>query len=382
MRISRRGFLKGSLATLFLAGTGLPVYSSTKAKKNLVVIMLRGGMDALCAVPVVGDKNFEKRRKQLILDDTIKLNSDFSLHPVLDNFHDLWKENKGAIVHATNIPYTERSHFDGQNLMESGGKVPYKVKTGWLGRGMKAAGLKQEGLALALPMPLILRGVPQNNNYFPTKGKLPTDKVLSLLKDVYKERSEDELIGMLEIIKSRPKERSYAADDLYSLANEAGTLLKKPDGPRVAVFEVGGFDTHAAQGGVHGTHSDCLKEMDLVFGTLKKRLKEEFDNTLIVTLTEFGRTIKQNSGLGTEHGYGSAIFMGGGLLKKNQVYTDWPGLKSKELFQGRDLNSTIDARSVYASAMSTVFDIDFKRVQKEVFWGDKLQNLSDKLFRT
>ena len=382
MRISRRGFLKGSLATLFLAGTGLPVYSSTKAKKNLVVIMLRGGMDALCAVPVVGDKNFEKRRKQLILDDTIKLNSDFSLHPVLDNFHDLWKESKGAIVHATNIPYTERSHFDGQNLMESGGKVPYKVKTGWLGRGMKVAGLKQEGLALALPMPLILRGVPQNNNYFPTKGKLPTDKVLSLLKDVYKERSEDELIGMLEIIKSRPKERSYAADDLYSLANEAGTLLKKPDGPRVAVFEVGGFDTHAAQGGVHGTHSDCLKEMDLVFGTLKKRLKEEFDNTLIVTLTEFGRTIKQNSGLGTEHGYGSAIFMGGGLLKNNQVYTDWPGLKSKELFQGRDLNSTIDARSVYASAMSTVFDIDFKRVQKEVFWGDKLQNLSDKLFRS
>ena len=382
MRISRRGFLKGSLATLFLAGTGLPVYSSTKAKKNLVVIMLRGGMDALCAVPVVGDKNFEKRRKQLILDDTIKLNSDFSLHPVLDNFHDLWKESKGAIVHATNIPYTERSHFDGQNLMESGVKVPYKVKTVWLGRGMKVAGLKQEGLALALPMPLILRGVPQNNNYFPTKGKLPTDKVLSLLKDVYKERSEDELIGMLEIIKSRPKERSYAADDLYSLANEAGTLLKKPDGPRVAVFEVGGFDTHAAQGGVHGTHSDCLKEMDLVFGTLKKRLKEEFDNTLIVTLTEFGRTIKQNSGLGTEHGYGSAIFMGGGLLKNNQVYTDWPGLKSKELFQGRDLNSTIDARSVYASAMSTVFDIDFNTIKHKVFWGDNLQNLSDKLFKS
>ena len=381
MRISRRGFLKGSLATLFLAGTGLPVYSSTKAKKNLVVIMLRGGMDALCAVPVVGDKNFEKRRKQLILDDTIKLNSDFSLHPVLDNFHDLWKESKGAIVHATNIPYTGRSHFDGQNLMESGGKVPYKVKTGWLGRGMKVAGLKQEGLALALPMPLILRGVPQNNNYFPTKGKLPTDKVLSLLKDVYKERSEDELIGMLEIIKSRPKERSYAADDLYSLANEAGTLLKKPDGPRVAVFEVGGFDTHAAQGGVHGTHSDCLKDMDLIFATLKKRLKEEFDNTLIVTLTEFGRTIKQNSGLGTEHGYGSAIFMGGSLLKQSQVYTDWPGLKNKELFEGRDLNSTIDSRAIYASAMSTVFDVDFKKITKEVFWGENLPNLSDKLFK-
>ena len=157
--------------------------------------------------------------------------------------------------------------------------------------------------------------------------------------------------------------------------------MKEPDGPRVAVFEVGGFDTHAAQGGVEGTHSDCLKEMDLIFRTLKNRLKKDFDNTLIVTLTEFGRTIKQNSGLGTEHGYGSAIFMGGGILKKNQVYTDWPGLKKKELFQGRDLNSTIDARSVYASAMSTVFDVDFKTIKDKVFWGENLQNLSDKLFK-
>ena len=382
MKITRRNFLKGSLASLFLAGSGIPVYSSTKTKKNLVVIMLRGGMDALCAVPVIGDKDFEKRRKQLILDDTIKLNSDFALHPILEGFHELWKEKKGAIIHATNIPYTQRSHFDGQNLMESGGKIPYKVKTGWLGRGMKVAALKQEGLALALPMPLILRGVPKNNNYFPTKGKLPTNKVLSLLKDVYKEKSEDELIGMLEIIKSRPKERSYAADDLYSLANEAGTLMKEPDGPRVAVFEVGGFDTHAAQGGVHGTHSDCLKDMDLIFATLKKRLKEEFENTLIVTLTEFGRTIKQNSGLGTEHGYGSAIFMGGGLLKKSQVFTDWPGLKRKQLFEQRDLNSTIDSRSIYASAMSTVFEVDFERIRKEVFWAEDLKNYSDKLFKT
>ena len=115
---------------------------------------------------------------------------------------------------------------------------------------------------------------------------------------------------------------------------------------------------------------------------LKTHLKQEYKNTAILTVTEFGRTIKQNGGLGTEHGYGTAIFMAGGLLKKSQVYTDWPGLKRKELFEGRDLNSTIDARSVYASAMSTVFDVDFKRIQKEVFWGENLQNLSDKLFIT
>ena len=120
--------------------------------------------------------------------------------------------------------------------------------------------------------------------------------------------------------------------------------------------------------------------MDEIIKNLKSHLKQEYKNTLILTVTEFGRTIKQNGGLGTEHGYGTAIFMAGGLLKKSQVYTDWPGLKTKELYQGRDLNSTIDARSVYASAMSTVFDLDFNRIQKEVFWGEDLQDLSDKLF--
>ena len=133
---------------------------------------------------------------------------------------------------------------------------------------------------------------------------------------------------------------------------------------------------------MNGSHSDSLIEMDSIFKSLEKGLGSEIENTLVLTLTEFGRTIEQNGGRGTEHGYGSAIFMAGGLLKKSQVYSDWPGLKKKELFEGRDLNSTIDARSVYASAMSTVFDIEFKRLQKEVFWGDKLVNLSDKLFKS
>ena len=121
--------------------------------------------------------------------------------------------------------------------------------------------------------------------------------------------------------------------------------------------------------------------MDYVIRYLKTYLADSNKDTIILTLTEFGRTVAQNGGNGTEHGYGSALFMAGGLIKKSQVYTDWPGLKRKELYQGRDLNATIDARSVYASAMSTVFDLDFNRIEKEVFFGDKLQNLSDKLFK-
>jgi uncharacterized protein (DUF1501 family) len=387
MKISRRDFLKGSATTLFLAGFNLPALAASTRKKNLVVIMLRGGMDGLCAVPIIGDKNFEKRRKNILIENTIKLNSDFALHPRLIGFNKCWNDNTGSIVHATSIPYTQRSHFEGQNLMESGGRVAYQEKTGWVGRAMKLANLQGDGLALSLPMPLLLRGIPKNNNYFPGRGKLPREATLDLLRSVYAESSEDELLEMMNYIKKRKNEEMMGGTMNHSkrknknLARQAATYLRKSDGPRVAVFEVNGFDTHAAQVGVDGTHTKCIVEIDEIFNNLKDNLQEAYKDTIILTVTEFGRTVKQNGGNGTEHGYGTAIFMAGGLIKKSQVHTDWPGLKKKELYQGRDLNATIDARSVYASAMSTVFDLDFKRIQKDVFWGEDLQNLSDKLFK-
>jgi uncharacterized protein (DUF1501 family) len=391
MKITRRDFLKGTATTLFLAGFNLPVFASSNKKKNLVVIMLRGGMDGLTAVPIIGDKDFEKKRKDIVIENIIKLNSDFALHPRLSGFYEAWTENTGTIVHATSIPYTQRSHFEGQNLMESGGRIAYQEKTGWVGRAMKIANLKGDGLALSLPMPLLLRGVPKNNNYYPADGQLPDDETLELLRSVYHERSEEELIDMINFIKKRKTEDMMSVNNYSSnsnkrnnnnLARQAAKALMQNNGPRVAVFEVNGFDTHAAQGGVDGTHTKCLVEMDEIIKTLKVYLEDAYKDTLILTVTEFGRTIAQNGGNGTEHGYGTAIFMAGGLLKKSQVYTDWPGLKSKELYQGRDLNATTDARSVYASAMSSVFDLDFKRIQKEVFWGEDLQNLSDKLFKS
>ena len=382
MKITRRDFLKTTaLTSLYFAGFGAPGYTNSGTKKNLVVVMLRGGMDGLCAIPIKGDKYFEKLRSKINLDRTLSLSSDFDLHPALKTFKSLWDQNQSAAVHATNIPYTGRSHFDGQNLMESGGKIPYQEKTGWLGRGMKIAGLTGNGLALALPMPLLIRGVPMNNNYFPVGHKLPYPSTLKMIQEVYKQYDEKLLSENLEIIQTRELSNT-TSDDSWVLASNAANELSKPDGPRVAVFEVDGFDTHAAQGGTNGAHADCLSDYDNIVRSLKSSMtKETFDNTLILTLTEFGRTIKQNSGNGTEHGYGSAVLMAGGLVKKAQVHTDWPGLKRKELFEGRDLNSTIDARSIYASAMSTVFDIDFKRIQKDVFWGENLQNLSDKLFK-
>ena len=382
IKINRRNFLKSSIVTsLYFAGFGFSSFANTGSKKNLVIIMLRGGMDGLCAIPIRGDKNFEKLRSKINLETTLPLNSDFDLHPALRTFKRLWDKNLGTVVHATSIPYTGRSHFDGQNLMESGGKVPYEIKTGWLGRGMSLAGLTGNGLALSLPMPLLIRGVPMNDNYYPVEGTMPSEEILDIIKKEFDIFSEKDLSMTLDVIRKR-KFQSYGSRRNSSLAFNAGQQLSKIDGPRVAVFEVDGFDTHAAQGSANGAHADCLNEYDSIIKGLKSSLGDKFNDTLILTLTEFGRTIKQNSSNGTEHGYGSAILIAGGLVKKSQIYTEWPGLKKKELFEGRDLNSTIDSRSVYASAMSNVFEIDFERIRKEVFWGEKLQNLSDKLFKT
>jgi len=382
MNCTRRNFLIGGSTTLFLTGFLSKQSFGNIKKNNLVIISLRGGMDGLTAVPVLGDKRLKKLRRELILEQTLKLNSDFALHPKLEIFHQLWKENKAAFVHATNIPYTGRSHFDGQNLMETGGHVPYKEKTGWLGRGLLSSNIIGEGLAISLPMPLLLRGVPQNNNFFPSPDYVKT-KLIDYIYDEFREDHNALIRSTFDTIKKRPISMQIATDsnDRNKLAKEAAKQLKDSNGPRVAVFELDGFDTHAAQGGVDGAHADELEEVNNIVEILHRNLGEVFNDTLIVTLTEFGRTIKQNGGYGTEHGYGSAILMAGGLLKKAQVYTDWPGLKKRELFEGRDLNSTIDARAVYNSAMAVCFNKDPEFLKREVFWGDNLPDLTNELFK-
>ena len=376
--ISRRTFLTSSMTVTLL---GSPIFSALaekRNKRNLVVISLRGGMDGLSAVPPI-DPKLEKFRPDILVKKPLPLTSDFALHPSLKNFHSAWKQDKAAIVHSTNIPYTNRSHFEGQDLMESGGLKPFAEYTGWLGRGMETAGL--EGLAIALPMPLILRSKANLDNYFPTKLSTPSPEIMKRVAKTYPVNSN--LKSTIERVIMRPYSMLSGSGSrkAYRLAGTAAQALARADGPRVAVFDMNGFDTHAAQGGSNGEHAEKLYNLDKIFGTLRKNLGSSFDNTLIVTLTEFGRKVEQNGGNGTEHGYGTAVLMMGGLIKKAQVYSDWPGLTRKNMFEGQDLNSTTDARSIYCSAMAMAFETDFEKLQRQVFWNNKLLNLQDKLFR-
>ena len=377
MSLNRRHFISG-IASLSLLGS--PIFNARAAslkKKNLVVVMLRGGMDGLTAIQP-NDARMSKVRPDILVTGVQKLTSDFNVHPRLRSFIECWNEGKASVVHATSIPYTMRSHFDGQNVMESGGHVPYAEKTGWLGRGIEASELG--GLAISLPMPLILRGQHAPDNYYPTWMKLPSQEELNLIQQSYSDGSQ--LAQVMSRVRARPVSmmQQVGNNDAHELAVIAAQELRREDGPRVAVFDIGGFDTHAAQGGEDGEHGERLGDFDKVLGALKRGLKDAFDDTLIVTLTEFGRKVEQNGGYGTEHGYGTAILMAGGLLKTSQVFADWPGLNRKHLYEGQDLNATIDARSVYCSAMSSCFDIDFKQMQRRAFFNDHLQDLTDRLF--
>ena len=377
MTITRREFIAGVGSITLLAS---PVFNARAAglqKRNLVIIMLRGGMDGLTAVPP-RDKRLNSARPDILVKKTKKLTSDFDLHPRLETFHELWQAGQAGVVHATNIPYTNRSHFEGQNLMESGGHVPYGESTGWLGRGLEAAELG--GLAISLPMPLLLRGNTVQDNFFPTHMALPYRPELIKIAGSYPQGSE--VSKAMEKVIARPKSmmRKSGSNDAADLADTAAIELARADGPRVAVFDLDGFDTHAAQGGDDGEHGERLSDYDEIIKRLREGLGDAFDNTLILTLTEFGRKLDQNGGYGTEHGYGTAVMMAGGLVRK-RIYADWPGLKTKELFDGQDLNATIDARAVYCSAMVACFDVDFGYMRKHAFWDEPLPDLTDVLFK-
>ena len=378
MMMKRRDFI-ASLSSLSLLGS--PLFNARAEglqKRNLVIIMLRGGMDGLTAVPVT-DSQLQKARPDIAVDEALTLSSDFQLHPQLRHFHKLWQTGKAAVVHATNIPYTNRSHFEGQDVMQSGGHVPYGDTTGWLGRGLTEA--KLDGVALSLPMPLLLRGTSAPDNFYPAKFPLPRDLVMNKVADTY--HHDAEIQEMMARIQARPRSMSfYSSADIDVLARQAASQLAKASGPRVAVFDIGGFDTHAAQGGANGQHGEKLRDYDRVLHLLARGLGDALDDTLILTLTEFGRKLHQNGGYGTEHGYGTAILMAGGLVKKPQVFADWPGLASRDLFEGQDLMATIDARSVYCSAMAICFDTAFDKLRRGAFYGDTLTDLTDKLFRT
>ncbi len=368
--LSRRSFLQASAILSFAA---LPEMSlaKTPSETRLLAVLLRGGLDGLHAMPPVGERRLASLRRTINPDKVLKLDGFFALHPAFRNVHEMYGKNEAMLVHGTSIPYTGRSHFEGQDMMESGVMVPYASGSGWMGRALDLQGYNS--VAMSLPTPLILRGRARPDGYYPSwLTKVPQriyDRLLPLwgadaTLAPYSEQIREERAGGMPFLSVSVGKKN----SLSLLAKEAGTRLKLGDGPRMAVLDHVGFDTHANE---PNDSERLMKEVDDALGAFRQAIGDEaWKDTLVVTVTEFGRTAAENGSRGTDHGWGTAVFVLGGKLKKGGVVADWPGLSAKSLFEGRDLKSTIDARALYGAVMSRVLDIDPEQVRKDVIDHD------------
>ena len=377
--LTRREFLKASGASLFLAGLPMPGYTKDKPPGTISVIVLEGGMDGLTAVPPFGDPNLLKMRKNLVSENYLKLNSFFGLHPSFKYFAGLMAKNNAAVIHATNFPYTLRSHFEGQNLMQGAGLAPFSEKTGWLGRALDLA--KTPGRAMSLDMPLILRGSNENDNFYPASILKSGDLITNLIQNISMTHEGDGAENFKKVQQKSTQSNVIVPRDPASLARYAGKVMSQEGGPLASVIKVDQFDTHANQGAEeNGQHGTQLAIIDDIIAGYKDGLGDAWDQSIILTLTEFGRTVSENGTRGSDHGYGSAGLLAGGAITKSNIISQWPGLSKSEQFEQRDLMSTIDYRSVCAACIEKSLGLDHDIIAEKVFFTPKLPRLYDYIF--
>ena len=380
--ITRRHFLSGTGAGLFLSGYPVHGFTKNAIDGRIIVLLLEGGMDGLLAVPPVGDDNLYKQRKDLVASNPLKLNPLFGIHPNFKNFSQMLTADQASIIHATSFPYVGRSHFEGQNVLQGGLKTPFSIKTGWLGRAMDTAQIA--GKAMSLETPLLIRGATDFENFYPARIK-HTRNSSSQLLDLIQSTHDLDMQKVIEKLKQRSlgmvdmNTRNLARDPL-SLASEAGRSMRKETGPRVAVIKIPQFDDHAEIGRDIGHHPELFTLVDQTIAKLKDELKEQWSNTIILTMTEFGRTVKENGSAGTDHGYGSVGLLAGGLIKRSSVIANWPGLANRELYERRDLYATIDYRSVCAACVEAAFGLDHSVISETVFRDKNIPRIYRHIF--
>jgi uncharacterized protein (DUF1501 family) len=366
--ITRRDILK-SLA--LLGAPRLAFAAVPGAERRLVFVFLRGGMDGLSAVPAIGDPAFAAARGELAVEGALKLDGTFALHPALAEMHALYQAGELAVLHAVASPYRERSHFDAQNLLENGTARPFGRDAGWLGLALAERGAS--GLALGSSVPLVLRGPGAVSSWSPSGLPAPDTDLLERLALLYRDdpllarpfaaarASQDTMAG-----ESRGK-AGGGPQAVVALARAAGTFLAKKDGPRVATIDFGGWDTHANQAGEYGPLMRNLRLLDRTFAALRESLGPAWRQSVVLAVTEFGRTVAPNGSRGTDHGTASAAFVAGGAVRGGRVLADWPGLSAQALHEGRDLRPTGDLRSLFKATLAAQLGLGEAALETKVF---------------
>ena len=344
MKIGRRTALLGLGSVATLGGARLAT-ASVPGNKRFVVVIQRGAMDGLAAVVPHGDPGLAALRGAPP-DGLLDLGGFFGLHPALAGMHGMFASHELLAVHAVAGPYRVRSHFEAQDYLESG--ADHRMTSGWLNRAVGALG--GSALAVGVSVPLLLRGPAQVGNWAPHGMAAPPPDLYAAIAAM---NQADPVIG--PAIANGLKERGFSDRALMgepqetnrnafpALATAAGTMLRAPDGPRIAALEIGGWDTHTAQA---NRLTGPLKQLDAGMVALKAALGDAWKQTAVLIMTEFGRTARINGTGGTDHGTGSVAFVLGGAVSGGRVLANWPGLAPGQLFENRDLAPTTDLRSV------------------------------------
>jgi uncharacterized protein (DUF1501 family) len=369
---SRRAMLV-STGGLF-AWAYLPKFARAADRRDprLVVIILRGALDGLSAVAPVGDLDYAGLHGQIALSlsgdhPAIPLDSFFALHPAMPVFARVYRAGQGAVVHAVATPYRERSHFDGQDVLESGFAGPGHIGSGWLNRAIMALPRGERiatrgGLSIGATTPLIMRGSAPVLGWSPQTLPQPTEDLANRVLDLYRHRDAalaDALVQGLATEKiaagemdKTPRGGFASAAGMRQAAQGAARLIAADDGPRVAALAFDGWDTHANEGGATGRLAQLLGGLDGAFEEFERTLAPVWKDTAIVVMTEFGRTARINGTVGTDHGTGTVAFLAGGAIKGGRVIADWPGLKPEQLYENRDLAPTTDLRAVVKGVLT------------------------------
>ncbi|MDI1246688.1 MAG: DUF1501 domain-containing protein [Rhodoferax sp.] len=382
--MKRRTFLGGA-AALTLTGTGALAANAT-GQRRLLVILLRGGMDGLAAIPPVGDSGLREIRAGLTPSTTLAGNDFFGVHPALPTFASLMGLGEAVAIHATGFAYRGRSHFEGQDIMQSGVEKPFASQSGWIGRAMQKSGTGSS-VAISIPMPLILRGDPGAETEFPTAIPAPPASTYAAVREMW---ATDVSLSALNqraykggangMMHNESEESFEERRSPQGLAHQAGTRMAPDDGPLVGLIDLVGFDTHAAQGADEGMQATRLQMVDDIIRAYKSAAGLRWKQSLVLTVTEFGRTAVQNGTTGSDHGWGGCILAAGGLVQKSGVVADWPGLGRSKLWESRDLAVTMDAKAVYAEALQSVFGLSAAQIQDGVL-GYSPHPLAQQLFK-
>ncbi len=391
--LSRRAMLgAGFGASLFAAGHARYAFAATPQDRRLVVIILRGALDGLSVIAPYGDPAYAAARQQLTLSPgagALKLDGLFALNDALPFVADEYAAGSALGIHAVATPYRDRSHFDAQNVMETGGSAPYAQASGWLNRAIATlpGWRPSDAIAVAATTPTLLLGPAKAGAYsVAAMPDLPADITARLQRLYAGDAQLAAAFSEAQVIAAVASETDIAdagmgrrgAASLTATAMTAAQLMRAADGPRITVMERSGWDSHANQPGLLKVG---LGDLNAALAALKSGLGPLWAKTAVVCITEFGRTVRVNGTNGTDHGTATAMLLVGGAVRGGRILADWPGLGAGNLHEGRDLKPTTDMRAILAGVLRDQVGITDAALARNVFSDGTAVTVRDGLIR-